>query len=255
VPGLAPRRWRRGVLPASFHARDLRAFHASDVVYFAIVIMTALAILFALVSIVSPTLGSRLYTLNNRHLSRSFGGDFVSRASLQSIVGSVSGSRRLLLTLISFSLILIVGLSSAASPDFSGRWVFDPAQSEASMKGGQLLITQKEATVTVQMFGADGSPSFTLNFVTDGKPTPNSFGIPQTSAAHWDGEKLVVAWNQASAPPNEAPSAAPRSRAAAPFNWTWKLGPGGKTLINEVEMNPGPNASGEKWVFVRKDAK
>jgi hypothetical protein len=169
-------------------------------------------------------------------------------------------SRRLLFTLMSLGLILTVALS-AAPPDLSGTWVFDQTQSEvgprASIKGGHLLITQQAATVNIQMFGSDGNPSFTLNFVTDGKPMPNTFGVPQTSAAHWDGDKLVVAWNQAAAPPSQAPSAGaptPR-RAMAPFNWTWKLGPGGKTLINEVEMNPGPSASGEKWVFVRKDAK
>lgn len=153
-----------------------------------------------------------------------------------------------------------LGLSGAAPPDLSGTWVFDKAQSEvppnAPMAGGHIVVTQKDPSVKIEMFGADGKPSFTLDFVTDGKPAPNTLGIPQTSAARWDGDKLVVAWNQAAAAATApaAPAAGPPRprRGAAPFNWTWKLGAGGNTLINEVEMDPGPNASGEKWVFVRK---
>jgi hypothetical protein len=163
-----------------------------------------------------------------------------------------------MLTVASVAMLITLGLSGAAPPDLSGTWVFDKAQSEvgpnASMAGGYLLITQKNPHVKIEMFGQDGKPSFALDFVTDGTPTSNTLGIPQTSAARWDGDKLVIAWNQAGAAPSAAPAPGPprRQRAATPFNWNWKLGPGGSTLINEVEMNPGPNASGEKWVFVRK---
>lgn len=165
------------------------------------------------------------------------------------------------LAVLGLMLLGTLGLAGAAPADLSGTWVFDKAQSEvppnAPFAGGHIVVTQKDPSVRFEMFGADGKPSFTLDFVTDGKPTMNTLGMPQSSAAKWDGDKLVVAWNQAVGAP-AAPAAAPGDgpprprRGAAPFNWTWKLGAGGKTLINEVEMDPGPNASGEKWVFVRK---
>jgi hypothetical protein len=158
----------------------------------------------------------------------------------------------------SLAVLATIGLSAAAPPDLSGRWVFDAAKSElgpdASMAGGSLVITQRDPNVKLEMFGQDGKPSFTLDFVTDGTPASNTLGMPQTSSARWNGDTLVIAWNQDGAAPSAAPTPGPprRQRAAAPFNWHWKLGPGGNTLINEVEMNPGPNASGQKWVFVRK---
>jgi hypothetical protein len=175
---------------------------------------------------------------------------------------------RSLLGVVSLTLLATLGVSGAAPPDLSGTWVFDKAKSEVaanSQMAGHLVITQKDPHVRIAMFGADGKPGFTLDFVTDGKPASNTLGMPQTSSARWDGDTLIVAWNQASgasgaapaanaasAPP--APGAAPQRarRAVAAFNWNWKLGPGSDTLINEVEMNPGPDASGEKWVFVRK---
>jgi hypothetical protein len=163
-----------------------------------------------------------------------------------------------MLAVAGLAILTALGLSGAAPPDLSGTWVFDQAQSEvgpnASMVGGHLLITQKNPHVKIEMFGQDRKPSFTLDFVTDGTLASNTLGIAQTSSARWDGDRLVIAWNQAAAAPSAAPAPGPprRQRAATPFNWTWKLGPGANTLINEVEMNPGPNASGEKWVFVRK---
>jgi hypothetical protein len=158
------------------------------------------------------------------------------------------------LALVGLTLFAALEVFSAAAPDLSGTWVFDQARSEvgpnASMAGGHLVITQKDPNLKIEMFGPDGKPSFTLSFVTDGTPTSNTLGVPQTSSARWEGETLVVAWNQTASAPAAGP---PRPRrGAAAFNWAWQLGPGGNTLINEVQLNPGPNTSGEKWVFVRK---
>ncbi len=159
--------------------------------------------------------------------------------------------------LVGLTLVAALEVCSAAAPDLSGTWVFDQARSEvgpnASMAGGHLVITQKDPHLKIEMSGSDGKPSFTLSFVTDGTPASNTLGGPQISSARWEGETLVVAWNQtAEAPSAPAPGPPRPRRAAAAFNWTWQLGSGGNTLINEVQLNPGPYASGEKWVFVRK---
>jgi hypothetical protein len=175
----------------------------------------------------------------------------VSLAPVRRLAQSGRGRFRSIFAAATLVTLAPLGLSGAAPPDLSGTWVFDKAQSEVAPNAslpGQLLITQKNPNVKIEMIGGEGKPGVTLDFVTDGKPASNTLGVPQTSSARWDGDKLVIAWNQAAAP---APGPPRPRRASAPFNWTWKLGPGGRTLINEVEMNPGPNASGEKWVFVR----
>jgi hypothetical protein len=149
---------------------------------------------------------------------------------------------------------------SASKPNFSGHWEFDSEQSEvaqnASMKGGRLRITHNEPNITIAMFGPDGAASYTLNFVTNGEPVTNTFGVPQVSVTQWKGDKLVITWNPENkeAPP-PAPGVPRRQMATSPFEWTWSLGPGSKTLVNEVHMTSGREELGEKWVFVRRKGK
>jgi hypothetical protein len=151
-------------------------------------------------------------------------------------------------------------LLSASKPNFSGHWEFDSGQSEVaqnvSMKGGRLRITHNEPNITIAMFGPDGTASYTLNFVTNGKPVTNTFGVPQVSVTQWKGDKLVITWNPENkeAPP-PAPGVPRRQMATSPFEWTWSIGPGGKTLVNEVHMTSGREERGEKWVFVRRKGK
>ena len=105
-----------------------------------------------------------------------------------------------------------VSLVAQAKPDFSGKWVLDPASAPAPPpvggggRGGGFAIvaaavqefTAKQDAKTLTITRMQGDQSVTVTYNLDGSESKNTVqarGGPQeqVSKATWDGTKLVIA--------------------------------------------------------------
>lgn len=106
-------------------------------------------------------------------------------------------------------------LAAQAKPDFSGKWVMDPASAPAPPAGapaggggggrgggrggggfGQEFTAKQDAT-TLTVMQMQGGQEVTLTYKLDGSESKNTVGgrggpQEQVSKAAWDGSKLVI---------------------------------------------------------------
>ncbi len=119
-----------------------------------------------------------------------------------------------LVTATALVLVAAVGLSAQARPDFSGKWVMDPAAAPAAPAGGggggrgggrgggggagfgpEFTATQNASTLTISRMQGDQTITATYNL--DGSESKNTVAgrggqQEQVSKATWDGNKLVI---------------------------------------------------------------
>jgi len=121
--------------------------------------------------------------------------------------------RRTLSMAVSFVLAIAVGVYAQARPDFSGKWVMDPASAPAAPAGGggggrgggrggggagfgqEFTATQDAKMLMISR--AQGDQTVVANYNLDGSESKNMVAgrggqQEQVSKAMWDGAKLVV---------------------------------------------------------------
>jgi len=111
--------------------------------------------------------------------------------------------RRVAFFTVVLALAVVTLAFAQAKPDFSGKWMLDPAKSE--MGGGQggppggagrgpsgPMVLKQSATELVRETQR-GEQSVTATYKLDGSESTNAMGqMTAKSTAKWDGDKLVI---------------------------------------------------------------
>ncbi|HTS77927.1 MAG TPA: hypothetical protein VMG40_17070 [Bryobacteraceae bacterium] len=136
---------------------------------------------------------------------------------------------------------------AADKPDFSGNWKMDAGQSDFGGAPAPDSLTRKieqsgpSVTFTDEQMSGAGNDKAVRKYTTDGSETTYQWmGSEVKSAAHWDGDALVIIGKQNAA----------GTDVVVTSNIT--LSSGGKTLIENDKITAGGNdAGGFKIVFVK----
>ena len=104
-------------------------------------------------------------------------------------------------------LIAILAIAAPAPANFSGKWVFDPAQSKnvGMMAQGKVNTTMSQTNLKIVVddrsdFNGQKDTQHTVYDLT-GKPTTNTSMMAgqATTRTHWEGTRLISVWESPSA--------------------------------------------------------
>jgi|HubBroStandDraft_5_1064220.scaffolds.fasta_scaffold20868_5 hypothetical protein len=137
---------------------------------------------------------------------------------------------------------------AADKPDFSGDWKMDPAQSDFGGSPPPDSVTRKieqaepQLILTDEQSSAAGHDKATRMYTTDSQETTYQWmGSEVKSAAHWEGNTLVIAGK------------VDASGTEILVNSTLRLSADGKTLTEDDKLIAGGNEIGAfKIVFVKQ---
>ena len=141
-----------------------------------------------------------------------------------------------------FPLLILAAASlvlAADHPDFSGNWKIDPGRSDfggtpppdsftrkIEQDGPSLIFTDEQSS-------AAGHEKAVRKYTTDAKPTTYQWmGSEVKSAAHWDGDKLIIVGNVDS------------NGTEIVVTSTITLSADGKTLTEDDKLSAGGNEMG-----------
>ncbi|HEX2665991.1 MAG TPA: hypothetical protein VHM93_24395 [Candidatus Acidoferrum sp.] len=127
---------------------------------------------------------------------------------------------------------------AANSPDFSGRWVFNPGKSKniGMMSDMKLTETVKQSPASVDVATEatfqENNQQTTTHYDLTGKAAANDSPMagPSETVSKWEGDKLVTTWTSVGA---VAGTKTVRTE-------IWSLSPDGKTMTVEWVRGSNP---------------
>lgn len=156
--------------------------------------------------------------------------------------------RRLVPLLFVLATVAAGPVAAQSHPDFSGKWVLDPAKSQGPMipKSMELTVTQTEKLLTIERnaAGPSGSMKTTLVYQLDGSMSTNTVGangmsMDLNSKAAWTGDTLVI------------DTTAPQMQGGMKQVERWSVEGGGKQLTVRGDISIAGQSASATMVYTK----
>jgi hypothetical protein len=156
--------------------------------------------------------------------------------------------RRLVPLLLVLATVAAGPVAAQSRPDFSGKWVLDPAKSQGPMipKSLELNVTQTEKLLTIERnaTGPAGSMKSTLVYQLDGSMSTNTVGangmsMDLNSKATWTGDTLVI------------DTTAPQMQGGMKQVERWSVEGGGKKLTVRGDISIAGQSASATMVYTK----